>query len=193
MLVVGLTGSIGMGKSTVSAMLRDRGLPVHDADAEVHALYRGEAAEAIEKAFPGTTHAQGVDRNALSRHVLGDDAAMKRLEAIVHPLVRKRREAFLMDAGRNGAKIAVLDIPLLFETGSEAECDKVIVVSAPFDVQKARVLARGGMTEERFLAMLARQIPDDEKRRRADYVIENGGSRVETEAQLDAILAELAQ
>lgn len=170
--ILGLTGSIGMGKSATAAMFREAGVPVHDADAAVHALYAGEAAPLIEAAFPGTVVDGVVDRPALSARVLGDDAAMKRLEAIVHPLVAARKAAFLQRwAGR---PLVVLDVPLLFETGGEGRCDAVAVVSADAAVQRSRVLARPGMTPERFEAILARQVPDSHKRRRAHVVIDTG-------------------
>lgn len=170
--VLGLTGSIGMGKSATAAMFREAGVPVHDADAAVHALYRGAAVPLIEAAFPGTTLDGAVDREALGKVVFGDPGALARLEAIVHPLVRKAEETFLRDATARGAPLAVLDIPLLFETGGEARCDAVVVVSAPEAVQKARVLARPGMTEERLAAILAKQWPDSRKRAAADAVID---------------------
>ena len=174
MIVLGLTGSIGMGKSTTAAMFRAAGVPVHDSDAVVHALYRGAAVGPVEAAFPGVTREGAIDRALLSQRVLGDGAAMARLEAIVHPLVAQAREAFLDEARRAGARVAVLDVPLLFETGGDALVDAVVVVTADASVQKARVLARPGMTEERFAAILARQTPDSEKRRRADHLIDTG-------------------
>ena len=179
---LGLTGSIGMGKSTTAAMFREAGVPVHDADASVHALYAGPAAPLIEAAFPGTTgpgttrpattEPGGVDRDALARAVVGRPEAMKRLEGIVHPLVRAEELAFRRRIEREGHTLAVLDIPLLFETGGETRVDAVVVVSAPPQVQRERVLARSGMSAERFEALLARQVPDEEKRRRADMIID---------------------
>lgn len=174
MIKLGLTGSIGMGKSVTAQMFRDEGIPVHDADAAVHALYAGRAAPHIEAAFPGTVINEAVDRTELSKRVLHDPKAMKRLEAIIHPLVREEEDAFLQRAKRNGARLVVLDIPLLFETGAQTRADKVLVVSADPDIQRARVLARPGMSEEKFRAILARQMPDAEKRHRADYVINTG-------------------
>jgi dephospho-CoA kinase len=171
---LGLTGSIGMGKSVTAQMFRDEGIPVHDADACVHALYAGRAAPLIEAAFPGTVVKGMVNRAALSAHVLDNPEAMKRLETIVHPLVRQEEETFLRHALAQGAELAILDIPLLFETGAEARVDKILVVTADPDVQHARVLARQGMSEEKFRAILARQTSDAEKRRRADYVINTG-------------------
>lgn len=189
MIRLGLTGSIGMGKSTVAAMFAARGVPVFDADAAVHRLQgpEGRLVAAIEAAFPGTTGAHGVDRAALAEAVLGDPAALKRLEALVHPAVAEDRIAFL-EANRD-APIVLLDIPLLFETGGEAQADKILVVSAPADVQRARVLARAGMTPGRFAAILARQMPDAEKRARADFVIDTGGPLADTETQVDAVIA----
>lgn len=172
MVILGLTGSIGMGKSTTAALLRQAGAPVHDADAAVHALYRGAAVAPIEAAFPGVTREGAVDRGLLAGRVLGDEAAMKRLEAIVHPLVAAQRDAFLAQARARRARVAALDIPLLFETGGERLVDAVVVVTAPFSVQKARVLARPGMTPERFEAIMARQIPDAVKRARAHFLID---------------------
>lgn len=170
--ILGLTGSIGMGKSATAAMFRELGVPVHDADAAVHALYAGEAAPLIEAAFPGTVSAGVVDRPTLSARVLGNDEAMRRLEAIVHPLVAAHKAAFL---DRWSARpLVLLDVPLLFETGGERRCDAVVVVSADAAVQRSRVLARPGMTPERFEAILARQVPDSEKRRRAHAVIDTG-------------------
>ncbi|MBB3770576.1 dephospho-CoA kinase [Angulomicrobium tetraedrale] len=171
---LGLTGSIGMGKSTTAAFFRDFGVPVHDADAAVHAIYGAEGVAPVEAAFPGVVSGGQVDRTRLGAHVLGDPAAMKRLEAIVHPLVRARERAFLDAAAAAGEAIAVLDIPLLLETGTQERVDAVLVVTAPESVQRARVLARPGMTDEKFAAILSRQMPDAEKRRRADYIIDTG-------------------
>lgn len=174
MWILGLTGSIGMGKSATAAMFRDMGVPVHDADAAVHLLYAGAAVAPVEAAFPGVTRDGAIDRPALSARVLNDAAAMARLEAIVHPLVRAEENKFLDAARRAGARLAVLDIPLLFETGGDRRVDAVAVVSAPIAVQRARVLDRPGMTEARFEAILAKQMPDAEKRRRAHFVIDTG-------------------
>ena len=171
MLIIGLTGSIGMGKSATAAMFRAQGVPVFDADAAVHDLYAGPAAEKIEAAFPGTLVDGKIDREKLSRHVVGNAEAMRRLEAIVHPLVRASENDFLRKAAATGKRIAVLDIPLLLETGARERCDLVAVVSAPADVQRKRVLQRPGMTAEKFEAILAKQMPDEEKRRRAHVVI----------------------
>lgn len=179
MKVLGLTGGIGMGKSTAAAMFRRLGVPVFDADATVHRLQArgGRAVRPIAEAFPGTVRDGRVDREALRRAVLGNPAALKRLERIVHPLVREEERRFLARARRRGEKLVVLDIPLLFETGGDRRVDEVVVVSAPPAVQRARVLLRGGMTEERLAAILARQMPDAQKRRRANYVIRTGLSR----------------
>lgn len=192
MIVLGLTGSIGMGKSTAAGMFRDEGVPVHDADEAVHRLYAGAAAPLIEAAFPGSTVDGVVDRAALGKLVLGDAAAMKRLEAIIHPLVRADTDAFLAGHRAAGAKLVVLDIPLLFETGGRNRVEKVIVVSAPADVQRDRVLARPGMTEEKFEAIRARQMPDDEKRRLADYVIDTSQGFDVTRARIRGIIEELS-
>ncbi len=192
MRIIGLTGSIGMGKSATAALFRGFGVPVHDADAVVHALYRGPAAPLIEAAFPGTATAGVVDRAALGARVFGSAEAMARLEAIVHPLVREARDAFLARAAASGARLAVLDVPLLLETGGEARCDAVLVVSAPAEVQRARVLARDGMTPEKLDAILARQMPDAEKRRRAHFVVDTGRGLDAAETQIRSILRALA-
>jgi len=191
LIVLGLTGSIGMGKSTTAEMFRARGVPVFDADATVHALYAGPLAAVVEAAFPGTTVDGAVDRAVLGRRVLGDAEALRRLEAIVHPAVRAAERAFLEDARAAGAAVAVLDIPLLYETGREADVDRVLVVGAAPEIQRARVLARPGMTVEKFEAILARQLPDAEKRRRADHVIDTGAGIAAAEVAVDALLAEL--
>jgi dephospho-CoA kinase len=190
--VLGLTGSIGMGKSATAAIFRARGVPVHDADAAVHSLYRGEAAPLIEAAFPGTVTDGVVDRTKLGPMVLGQPAQLRRLEQIVHPLVRRAEQSFLAEAARAGHPIAVLDVPLLLETGGEARCDAVLVVTAPAEVQRARVLARPGMTDATFEAILAKQMPDAEKRRRAQFLVDTGHGFPHAEAQICAILAALA-
>jgi dephospho-CoA kinase len=189
MIVLGLTGSIGMGKSTVAAMFTARGIPAFDADAAVHRLQGkgGRLVSEIEALFPDTTGPDGVDRTALSEAVLGDDAKLKRLVALVHPAVAEEREAFLRQ--HEHAPLVLFDIPLLFETGGNARVDKVAVVSAPPEVQRARVLARPGMTEARFAAILARQMPDAEKRARADFVIATDCSLDETARAVDAVIA----
>ncbi|MER8784132.1 dephospho-CoA kinase [Mesorhizobium sp. M0664] len=191
MIVLGLTGSIGMGKSTAAKMFAEAGVPVHDSDEAVHRLYAGKAAPLVEAAFPGTTRSGAVDRAALAERVLGDAAALKRLEAIIHPLVRADADAFLAEHRAAGAPLAVLDIPLLFETGGRNRVDKVVVVTAPPEVQRARVLARPGMNEEKLASILARQVPDAEKRRRADFVIDTGQGFDATRAAVKAIIAEL--
>lgn len=189
MITLGLTGSIGMGKSTVAAMFADEGVPVFDADAAVHRLQGPEGAlvAQIEKAFAGTTGPQGVHRTALADLVLGDPDQLARLEAIVHPAVAAERAAFF--AVNADAQLVVLDIPLLFETGGEALIDKVAVVSAPYDVQRARVLARPGVTAARFESILARQMPDADKRARADFVIDTAISPDRTRQQVRRIVA----
>jgi dephospho-CoA kinase len=174
MIVLGLTGSIGMGKSTTSAMFRDMGVPVHDSDDAVHRLYAGTAAPLIEREFPGTTRNGAVDREQLAKKVLGDPGALRRLESIIHPLVRADADAFLAKHRADGTPIVLLDIPLLFETAGEGRVDKIVVVTAGADIQRARVLARPGMTEEKFASILARQVPDAEKRRHADFVVDTG-------------------
>jgi len=168
----GLTGSIGMGKSTTAQMFRDQGVAVYDADATVHKLYSGEATDLIEAAFPNTTSDGNVDRTKLSKYVIGKPDNMKKLEAIIHPLVHKREQEFLKEAETRDEKLVVLDIPLLFETGGVNRVDKIIVVTAPASIQRERVLARDGMTVEKFEAILARQVPDSEKREKADFVID---------------------
>jgi len=189
MIILGLTGSIGMGKSTVAGMFEALGVPVFDADAAVHRLQGegGRLVAAIEAMFPDTTGPKGVDRTLLGEAVLSDPRALKQLEALVHPAVGEERAAFLAAHGQ--APLVVFDVPLLFETGGESRVDKVAVVSAPADIQRARVLARPGMTEARLDAILARQMPDAEKRARADFVIPTGGSIAETRAAVAAILA----
>jgi dephospho-CoA kinase len=188
MVVLGLTGSIGMGKTTTARFFAEAGVPVFDADAAVHRLYAGEAATAIEAAFPGTTGEHGVDRSKLAQAVLGDPAALASLEAIVHPLVRQEELRFIEEAEKACASVAVLDIPLLFETGRHSLVDAVVMVSAPPEVQRARVFERPGMTEEKFRALMAKQMPDEEKRRRADFVVDSSGSYDSARAQVHAIL-----
>jgi dephospho-CoA kinase len=190
--VLGLTGSIGMGKSTTAGLFRAAGVPVHDADATVHALYQGAAAPLIEAQFPGTTRHGRVDRAALSALVLADPDAMARLEALVHPLVREQERAFLRRCVAETRPLCVLDIPLLLETGGERRCDAVLVVSAPKAVQKARVLAREGMTLERFEAILARQMPDLDKRARAHVVLDSGRGLDAARRQVDAAIRAFA-
>jgi dephospho-CoA kinase len=172
MIVLGLTGSIGMGKSTTATLFAEAGVPVYDADAAVHMLYEGEAVSAIDAAFPGTTANGKVDRNKLSARVVHDPAAIKRLEQIVHPMLGASRQKFLDDAERSGAPVAVVDVPLLFETGGEKRVDAVVVVTTTPELQRQRILARDNMTSEKLDAILARQLPDAEKRRRADFVVD---------------------
>jgi dephospho-CoA kinase len=188
MFVLGLTGSIGMGKSTTAKMFAAEGVAVQDADVVVHKLYEGEATAAIEAAFPGTTKDGHVDRIELGKRVLGDAAAIKRLEAIVHPLVAQARDRFVAEAERNGAAVAVLDVPLLFETGGDVRCDAVVVVSAPSDTQRHRALERAGMTEQKLAAIMAKQIPDDEKRQRADFIVDTSQGFEHARAQVREIL-----
>ncbi|WP_134500814.1 dephospho-CoA kinase [Microvirga pakistanensis] len=189
--VLGLTGSIGMGKSATAELFRRLGVPVHDADAAVHALYRGRAAPLIEKAFPGTVAGGAVDRRKLGQAVLGDAAQLKRLESIVHPLVREEEDNFLRTIAAT-APLAVLDIPLLLETGGETRCDAVLVVTAPAAVQRARVMARPGMTDETFDAILRKQMPDAQKRARAHFVVDTSRGFASAETQVRSILACLA-
>ncbi len=188
MMVLGLTGSIGMGKSTAAKLFSEEGIPVFEADEAVHALYQGAAAELIEAEFPGTTREGEVDRRVLARVVFGNADALKRLEAIVHPLVREMETSFVEGARNAGVPLVVLDIPLLFENRGEARCDLVAVVSAPFEIQRERVMRREGMTEERFRAILARQVPDEEKRARADIVIDTSGSVEDTRRTVQDII-----
>ena len=193
MLVLGLTGSIGMGKTTTARLFAEAGVPVHDADATVHRLYEGDAVAPIEAAFPGTTVDGKVDREKLARRVLGDTPALQRLEAIVHPLVRAAETQFLAKAAANGAPVAVLDIPLLFETGADARVDAVVVVSAPADIQRQRAFERPGMTAEKLQQILARQMPDAEKRARADFVVDSSQGIEAARAQVQSILQSLAK
>lgn len=172
MLILGLTGSIGMGKSTTAKLFTEAGVPVYDADATVHRIYEGEAAPAIEAAFPGTTVNGKVDRARLSERVMHDPAAIRRLEAIVHPMLRSHHQKFLEEAEKSGAPVAVMDIPLLYETGGETRVDAVVVVTTSPEVQRERILARENMTGEKLDAILARQLPDAEKRKRADFVVD---------------------
>ncbi len=193
MIRVGVTGSIGMGKSTTTAMFRQAGCPVYDADAEVHRLYSpgGAAVAPVEAAFPGVTVDGAIDRARLSQYVLGDPQALKRLNAIVWPLVGAARADFIRQAESAGAPFAIFDIPLLYETGGEKSVDVVVVVSAPADVQRERVLARPGMTEQKFAAILAAQTPDDEKRARADFVVDAGAGLDSARTQVTGIIAAL--
>lgn len=192
MLVLGLTGSIGMGKSTTAAMFRANGVPVFDSDATVHALYQGEAVPLIEAAFPGSTAGGAVDRQKLGPMVLDDRAAMHKLEAIIHPLVREHELAFRRRVTAAGHRMLVLDIPLLFETRGERRADLIVVVTAPEPVQKQRVLARAGMTEQKLAAIMARQVPDAEKRRRAHALIDTGLGLAAAERAVSDLLRALA-
>jgi dephospho-CoA kinase len=192
MFVLGLTGSIGMGKTTTAKLFAEEGVPVYDADAAVHELYDGEAADLIEAAFPGTVSNGKVDRNKLATKVVGHPGQLKLLESLVHPLVRNAERKFLADAEASGAKVAVLDIPLLYETAGDARCDAVVVVTAAPETQRQRVLEREAMTEERFLNIIARQMPDEEKRRRADFIVDSGNGFDAARAQVREILARVA-
>ncbi len=193
MIVVGLTGSIGMGKSTVAQMFVAEGVAVFDSDQAVHELYSrdGAAVAPVESAFPGVTRDGAIDRAELSRRVVGNEAAMKQLERIVHPMVREAQQRFFRAHG--GEPVVLLDIPLLFETGRGGEVDRIVVVSAPPEVQRARVLARPGMSAEKFGAILARQTPDAEKRAHADFVIDTGVSLEQTRTQVRAVLDALRE
>jgi len=192
MFVLGLTGSLGMGKSTTAGFFAEAGVPVHDADAVVHRLYEGEAARAIEAAFPGSTAAGKVDRIKRAARVLDNPAALQRLEAIVHPLVREAEVRFLTDARAHGAKVVVLDIPLLLETASDQRVDAVEVVSAPSDAQRQRVLERPGMTPDKLDAWLDRQMAESEKRRHADFVVDTSRGFEAARAQVKEILRAIA-
>lgn len=194
MLIIGLTGSIGMGKSTAAERFRANRIAVFDADAEVHALYRDAPAVAqIESAFPGTTRDGRVDRQLLLAAVLATRDGFKRLEAIVHPLVRERERAFLHDVHGRGARLAVLEIPLLFETGGDALVDVTVVLTAPAEVQRARVLGRPGMSEDKLAEILSRQLPDAQKRLRADFIVDTSGSISETGAKIDTLIEQLSR
>jgi dephospho-CoA kinase len=191
MLIVGLTGSIGMGKSTVAARFRGHGIAVCDADAEVHRLYEGAAVAPIEAAFPGTTEGGKVDRQKLARALLESPEGFRRLEAIVHPLVFAAERDFLHAKAATGAPMAVLEIPLLLETGGERRVDVVVVCSAPAEQQRERVMRRPNMTLDKLQQVLARQMPDAEKRARADFIVDTGGTLDETAAQVDNIVESL--
>jgi len=193
MLILRLTGSIGMGKSTTAKLFAEAGVPVYDADAAVHKIYEGEAAPAIEAAFPGTTADGKVDRVKLSAKVVHDPAAMKQLEQIVHPMLGASRQKFLDDAERSGAAVALVDVPLLFETGGEKRVDAVVVVSTSPELQRERVLARGTMDEEKFNSIVARQMPDAEKRKRADFVVDTSHGLDSVRALIRDILTDAAK
>ena len=191
MFVIGLTGSIGMGKSTTAEMFQAEGIPVNDADVVVHQLYAAEAVAPIEAAFPGTTTDGKVDRVKLAAHLAAHPADFKKLEAIVHPLVREKELQFRRNAEDAGHDMVVLDIPLLFETGGESRVDAIVVVSCAPDIQRARVLARPGMTVDKFEMILSRQMPDSEKRHRADYIVDTGEGLEQARAQVRAIIADI--
>ncbi|WLR97077.1 dephospho-CoA kinase [Shinella sumterensis] len=191
MIVLGLTGSIGTGKSTTAAMFRDLDIPVHDADATVHDLYRGKAVQPVAARFPGALKDGVIDRKALSALLAEAPDGFRDLEAIIHPLVRAREAAFLVKEREKGVPLVVLDIPLLYETGGEARVDKVVVVTCDPETQRARVLARPGMTEEKFQLILSRQMPDAEKRRRADFIIDTGRGLEAARKQVEEVIAEL--
>ena len=190
MMVLGLTGAIGMGKSTTAKLFAEAGVPVYDADATVHLIYEGEAAPAIEAAFPGTTANGRVDRARLSAQVVNDPAAMKRLEQIVHPMLRAYHQKFLNDAEQSGAAVAVVDVPLLFETGGEKRVDAVVVVTTTPEIQRQRILARDNMTGEMLDTILARQLPDAEKRKRADFVVDTSHGLDPVRVRIRDILGE---
>jgi dephospho-CoA kinase len=193
MIILGLTGSIGMGKSTTAKLFEEAGVPVYDADAAVHKIYEGDAAPAIEAAFPGTTADGKVDRNKLSEKVVHDPAAMKRLEQIVHPMLGASRQKFLHDAEQSGAPVAVVDVPLLFETGGEKRVDAVVVVTTTPEIQHQRILARDNMSGEKLNAILARQLPDAEKRKRADFVVDTSHGLDPVRARIRDILDQAAK
>jgi dephospho-CoA kinase len=190
MIILGLTGSIGMGKSTTAKLFAEAGVPVYDADATVHILYEGEAVPAIEAAFPGTTVDGKVDRARLSAQVVHDSSAIRRLEQIVHPMLGASRQKFLDDAEQSGAPVAVVDVPLLFETGGEKRVDAVVVVTTTPEIQRQRILARDNMTGEKLDAILARQLPDAEKRKRADFVVDTSHGLDPVRVRIRDILAQ---
>jgi dephospho-CoA kinase len=192
MIILGLTGSIGMGKSTTARLFMEAGVPVYDADATVHTLYEGEAASAIEAAFPGTTVGGRVDRALLSAQVVHDPQAMRRLEGLVHPMLGASRQKFLDDAERSGAPVAVVDVPLLYETGGEKRVDAVVVVTTSPEIQRQRILARANMTGEKLDAILARQLPDADKRKRADFLVDTSHGLDPVRVRIRDILAAAA-
>jgi len=193
MFLLGLTGSMGMGKSTTAKLFAEAGVPVYDADATVHKVYESEAVSAIEAAFPGTTTPQGVDRRKLSAAVVNNPEAMKRLETIVHPMLRSHQQEFLASAEASGAPVAVLDVPLLFETGGDKRVDAVVVVTTSPEVQRERILARDDMTPDKLDAILARQMPDAEKRARADFLVDTSHGLEPVRARIADILAGVAK
>ncbi|MEP3232075.1 MAG: dephospho-CoA kinase [Hyphomicrobiales bacterium] len=192
MIILGLTGSIGMGKSTTATMFREMGVPVHDADATVHDLYEGELVAPLEAEFPGVAKNGTVDRAALSKYVVGNEAAMKKLEALVHPAVQQREKDFLSKAQQDGAPIVVLDNPLLFEMGRSDRVDKILVVTAPENIQRERVLARADMTAEKFEHILSRQTPDSEKRERGDFILDTSLGMDAAKETVSKIIAQLS-
>jgi dephospho-CoA kinase len=193
MLLLGLTGSIGMGKSTTAKLFEEAGVPVYDADATVHKVYEGEAVPAVEAAFPGSTVNGKVDRQKLSAMVVNNPEAMKRLETIVHPMLRSHQLKFLSDAEKSGAPVAVLDVPLLYETGGESRVDAVVVVTTAPDVQRERILARDNMTTSKLEAILARQLPDAEKRKRADFIVDTSHGLEPVRQRIREILREVVK
>lgn len=193
MIILGLTGSIGMGKSTTAKLFAEAGVPVYDADATVHQLYEGEAAPAIEAAFPGTTADGKVDRQKLSARVVHDPAAMKQLEQIVHPMLGASRQKFFEEAEKAGAPVTVVDVPLLYETGGEKRVDAVVVVTTSPENQRARIMARGTMTSEVLDSILARQLPDAEKRKRADFVVDTSDGLDPVRVQIRDILQQVVK
>lgn len=193
MLLLGLTGSIGMGKSTTAKLFEEAGVPVYDADATVHKVYEGEATAAVEAAFPGSAVNGRVDRQKLSAMVVNNAEAMKRLETIVHPMLRSHQLKFLSDAEKSGAPVAVLDVPLLYETGGENRVDAVVVVTTSPEIQRERILARDNMTPEKLDAILARQLPDAEKRKRADFVVDTSHGLEPVRQRISEILREVVK
>jgi dephospho-CoA kinase len=193
MLLLGLTGSIGMGKSTTAKLFAEAGVPVYDADATVHLIYEGEAVPAVEAAFPGSTSGGRVDRTKLSAMVVNNPDAMKRLELLVHPMLRSHQQKFLSDAEKSGAPVAVLDVPLLYETGGEKRVDAVVVVTTTPEIQRERILQRGNMTPDKLEAILARQMPDAEKRRRAEFIVDTGHGLDPVRERIKEILAEVVK
>ncbi|WP_163270704.1 dephospho-CoA kinase [Chelativorans alearense] len=193
MIVLGLTGSIGMGKTTTARMFAEEGVPVHDSDAAVHRLYAGEAAPAVEALFPGTVVGGAVDRERLAEAVVGKPDALAKLEALIHPMVRRDADRLVEEHRKKGTPLVLLDIPLLFETAGTGRVDRIVVVTAPQEVQRQRVLARPGMTEEKFAAILARQVPDAEKRQRADFIVDTSHGLEAARQAVRDIIAQLTE
>lgn len=191
MLIIGLTGSIAMGKSTVAKMLLDNGIPMISADQIVHDLYENEAVPLIEQAFPGSTENNQVNREKLLKNILKEEDGFKKLESLIHPLVRQKEWEFIKEHKDKGAELVAIEIPLLFETGAEKLMDSVLLASAPAEVQKQRVMARPGMTQEKFKTLLDKQMPDSEKRKKADFIVDTSCSLEETEEQLKEIIVSL--